>query len=38
MPWHARLRNVFRAGRLNEELDTELAFHIAETVDRLVAE
>jgi hypothetical protein len=38
MPWHAHLRNVFRAERLNEELDSELAFHIAETVDRLVAE
>jgi predicted permease len=38
MPWQARLRNVFRAERLNEDLDNELAFHIAETVDRLVAE
>jgi putative ABC transport system permease protein len=38
MSWHARLRNVFRAERLNEELDNELAFHIAETTDRLVAE
>ena len=38
MPWHARLRNVFRAERLNEELDSELAFHIAETADRLIAE
>ncbi|MGA8598633.1 MAG: ABC transporter permease [Bryobacteraceae bacterium] len=38
MPWYARLRNVFRPGRLNEELDGELAFHIAETVDRLVDE
>ncbi len=38
MPWHARLRNVFRAERLNEELDDELTFHITETVDRLVAE
>lgn len=38
MPWHARLRNVFRAERLNEELDSELAFHIAETADRLIVE
>ena len=38
MPWHARLRNAFRAERLNEELDNELAFHIAETADRLMAE
>ncbi len=38
MPWHARLRNVFRTERLNEELDSELAFHIAETADRLAGE
>ncbi|HEY3936770.1 MAG TPA: ABC transporter permease [Bryobacteraceae bacterium] len=38
MPWHARLRNVFRAERLSEELDSEFTFHLAETVDRLVAE
>ncbi len=38
MPWHERWWNVFRAERLNEELDDELAFHLAETVDRLVAE
>src|SRR6185437_700000 len=38
MPWHTRLRNVFRAERLNEELDSELAFHVAETADRLVSE
>lgn len=38
MPWHARLRNVFRVERLDEELDNELAFHIAETADRLIAE
>ncbi|MEO8662114.1 MAG: ABC transporter permease [Bryobacteraceae bacterium] len=37
MPWHERWRNVFRAERLNVELDTELEFHLAETVDRLVA-
>ncbi len=37
MPWHARLRNVFRTERLNEELDSELEFHIAETADRLAA-
>lgn len=38
MPWRARLLNVFRPGRLNEELDREFAFHLAETVDRLVDE
>ena len=38
MPWHVRWRNVFRGERLNEELDRELAFHLAETIDRLLAE
>ena len=38
MPWHVRWRNVFRGERLNEELDRELAFHLAETTDRLLAE
>lgn len=38
MPWHVRWRNVFRAERLNEELDSELEFHLAETVDRLMAD
>ncbi|HEX4231546.1 MAG TPA: ABC transporter permease [Bryobacteraceae bacterium] len=38
MPWHTRLRNVFRAQRLNEDLDSELTFHLAETADRLIAE
>src|SRR5690349_16978222 len=37
MSWHARLRNVFRTEGLSDELDSEFAFHIAETVDRLVA-
>jgi predicted permease len=36
MSWQARLRNVFRAERLSEDLDTELAFHLAETADRLM--
>ena len=38
MPWHTRLWNVFHPARLNEQLDSELEFHIAETVDRLVEE
>ncbi len=38
MPWHERWRNVFRAEWLSERLDDELAFHVAETVDRLLAE
>jgi predicted permease len=37
MPWHARWRNVFRSEHLNAELDNELEFHLAETVDRLIA-
>ncbi|HEX6546414.1 MAG TPA: ABC transporter permease [Bryobacteraceae bacterium] len=38
MPWHTRLRNAFRSERLDQELDNELEFHIAETADRLIAE
>ncbi len=38
MPWHERWRNVFRTERLSAQLDDELAFHMAETVDRLVAD
>jgi len=37
MPWLLRLRNVFRANRLDEELESELDYHLAETVDHLVA-
>jgi hypothetical protein len=38
MPWHERIANIFRGERLNRELDAELRFHLAETVDRLIAE
>ena len=38
MSWQARLRNFFRAERLSEELDSELEFHLAETVDGLMDE
>ena len=38
MPWHERWRNVFRGEWLSQQLDDELAFHVAETVDRLVAD
>jgi putative ABC transport system permease protein len=38
MPWYERWRNVFRSERLNSELDDEFQYHLAETVDRLVAE
>jgi predicted permease len=37
MPWYQRWRNVFRPERLYEDLDSEFEFHLAETVDRLVA-
>jgi putative ABC transport system permease protein len=37
MPWHVRWRNVFRADPLDEELNRELEFHLAEKVDRLIA-
>lgn len=36
MPWYSRWRNVFRSERLDEELESELQYHLAETVDRLV--
>ncbi|MFL6306080.1 MAG: ADOP family duplicated permease [Candidatus Sulfotelmatobacter sp.] len=38
MPWYLRLRNVFRAERLDEALDSEFEFHLAETADRLMDE
>ena len=37
MSWYTRVANVFRAGRLGRQLDDELAFHIAELTDELVA-
>jgi hypothetical protein len=37
MPWYQRWRNVFRPERLHAELDNEFEFHLAETVDRLLA-
>ena len=38
MSWFARLRNVFRSEKLSVELDEELAFHLAERIDELVAQ
>lgn len=38
MPWYSRWRNVFRSEHLNNDLENELQYHLAETVDRLVAE
>jgi predicted permease len=37
MSWYRRLFNAFRRDRLDEEIDKELAFHIAERIDDLVA-
>jgi len=37
MSWFARIVNVLRAGKLGQELDEELNFHLAERVDELVA-
>ena len=36
MPWYRRWRNVFRENSLSTELDAELAYHLAETADRLM--
>jgi len=36
MTWYRRWRNVFRGDALNTELDAELAYHLAETADRLM--
>jgi predicted permease len=36
MSWFARIRNVLRSDRLSNELDRELAFHLAERADDLV--
>ncbi len=38
MPWYQRWRNVFRAERLDEQLDCELQYHLAEVADRLMEE
>jgi putative ABC transport system permease protein len=37
MSWRSRLANVFRPNRLAIDLDDELAFHVAERIDELVA-
>ena len=38
MSWFARLVNVFRADKVSDEIDRELAFHLAERTDTLIAE
>jgi putative ABC transport system permease protein len=37
MAWIARLLNVFRREKVSDEIDRELAFHLAERVDALTA-
>src|SRR3990170_7617787 len=37
MSWLVRLVNVFRAERVSDEIDRELAFHLAERADELRA-
>jgi predicted permease len=38
MSWLSRLRNVFRSDRVADEVERELAFHLAERADDLMAE
>jgi predicted permease len=37
MAWFTRLRNVFWSNRVSDEIDREMAFHLAERADDLVA-
>ncbi len=37
MSWFTRLRNVFRADEVSDEIEREMAFHVAERTDDLVA-
>jgi predicted permease len=37
MAWYHRLRNTVRSEEISSELDRELAFHLAERIDELVA-
>src|SRR5438093_13529817 len=37
MSWYARVRNTFRRGRVQNEIEREMAFHIAERKDDLRA-
>src|SRR4051812_605802 len=38
MPLLTRLRNTFRSGRVADDIDRELAFHLAKREDELVSE
>ncbi|MEW5918062.1 MAG: ABC transporter permease, partial [Gemmatimonadota bacterium] len=37
MAWHHRIFNIFRSNRISRDIQREVAFHIAERVDTLVA-
>ncbi len=37
MSWHRRFRNFLRRDRIDHDIEREIAFHIAETTDELVA-
>jgi len=37
MSWFARLRNVFRPDAVSDEIEREMAFHVGERTDELVA-
>jgi putative ABC transport system permease protein len=37
MAWYHRILNVFRSARISREIDREMAFHIAERRDALIA-
>jgi putative ABC transport system permease protein len=36
MPWYQKWRNMFRGQALDTQLDAELAYHLAQTTDRLI--
>lgn len=38
MSWFCRVRNIFRAERVSEEIERELRFHVAERADKLMAQ
>src|SRR5919197_4892309 len=38
MSWLVRLVNVFRAGRVSDEIDREMKFHLGERTDDLIAD
>src|SRR5215472_188542 len=38
MSWFSRVRNVWRGGRVTDEIDAELRFHIESSADDLIRE